>query len=57
MKPFARFLVQERWKILFAAQGLAMCGIYYHRLNQPPPVPLAQQFPVRRAGAQEQEEP
>lgn len=54
MKPFARFLVQERWKILFAAQGLAMCGIYYHRLSQPPPAPLAQQFPARRA-TQEQE--
>lgn len=53
MKTFAHFLVQERWKLLFATQGLAMCSIYYHRLNQPSSVPLAQQFPPRRAQEQE----
>ncbi len=32
--PLARYLIQQKWKILLTTQGLVTCMILYHRFQQ-----------------------
>jgi hypothetical protein len=40
MTPFARYLLDQRWKILFTAQGIFMASLYYARFAANPVGPL-----------------
>lgn len=46
MTPFARYLVERRWQLLFATQGVFTGVILYKRFTQDPPPPLAKTFPT-----------